>query len=471
MREGQSEVLHSTLRRLAVLAVLPLLSATGAGAQTVREIADALPIVNEVVPPVRDVLPPVGDVLEPVGDVLAPVQLPLPVIETPEGSPPILHLPLLGCVGEVTSCLPGTVLELRGLTAGVLDLVQNLPEEATGLLLQETATLSQVVTGLTGTIANNLTNVVLDLALVEAAGGGSGGGGIGAPIVAPAVGAPLSMFMVSGVTKLSHDGFSATSVLGNDTTPKFDETDVGLTVGVRWDASRHFDLAPNTVTLGLIGNYTHTDIDFGTNAALAPFIKKSGSADVDSWSVGTFGLITDGRKYGLFTLNATFGSPDTENLALASTAEYDTFGIAGAAMSGVLIPMGGATLDLRGGFTFVSADGDDYADSVGVHYSNAELEEISGEISARLFQVVKLESGTLRPFIQGGLNQRLHYSNEVEVEGVKFSFDDDDTTIFARAGVDFDINHALQAYLSVRGDVNESEEAIAAQVGLTFKLE
>jgi outer membrane autotransporter protein len=84
---------------------------------------------------------------------------------------------------------------------------------------------------------------------------------------------------------------------------------------------------------------------------------------------------------------------------------------------------------------------------------------------------MKTESGSFRPFIQGGLSQRFHYSNEVDVEGVTFDFEDDDTTVFARAGVDFDIDRSLQAYVSVRGDANESLEAIAAQVGLTFKLD
>jgi hypothetical protein len=486
VREGESELLAGTLRRLAFFAVLPLLSATCAEAQVIDEVIDRVPVVGEVlppvsevippvggvVPPVTNVLPPVGGVVAPINNVLPPIPLALPVIEIPEGGLPIVRLPLPGCTGDIATCLPGTVLNLAQLPSGIIDLVQALPGEATGLLLQETAALSQVVSGLTGTIASNLTNVVLDLGLIDAVVGGPGGGGVvSSPLVVSAPASPLSMFMVSGVKSLSHDGFDTTSLLGNGTTPAYDETDYGLTLGVRWDASSHFDLAPNSLTFGVIGNYTHTDLDFGTNAALAPFLDKSGQADVDSWSVGTFGLVTDGRKYGLLTLNATFGSPDTENFALASTAEYNTFGIAASAISGVLIPVGGATLDLRGGLTFISASGDDYTDSAGVHFRDAELEEISGELSARLFQVVRFESGTLRPFIQGGLSQRLHYSNEVEVEGVTFSFEDADTTVFARAGVDFEIDRSLQAYLAVRGDVNESLEAITGQVGLTFKID
>jgi hypothetical protein len=480
--EGKSKVL-STLPRLAFFGLLSLLSATCTKAQVINELVDRvpdaiLPSVRDGLPLARDVLPVtnalprVDDVLQPVDDVLPPISVPLPVIETPEGQLPIVRLPLPGCTGDIVACLPGTVLDLAALPAGVIDLVAALPDAATGLLLQQTAALSQVVSGLTGTIASNLTNVVLDLGLVDAAGGGSGGGGVvSSPFVASAPASQLSMFMVSGVKKLSHDGFSTTSLLGSGATPAFDETDYGLTLGFRWDASRRFDFAPNTLTFGVIGNYTHTDLDFGTSAALAPFLDKTGSADIDSWSVGTFGLITDGRKYGLLTVNATVGSPETENFALASTAEYNTFGIAASAMSGVLVPVGSATLDLRGGFTFISASGDDFTDSVGVRFRDAELEEISGELSARLFQVMRLESGTLRPFIQGGLSQRLHYSNELEVEGIRFAFEDADTTAFARAGVDFDIDRSLQAYLAVRGDVSESIEAISAQVGLTLKLD
>ena len=281
------------------------------------------------------------------------------------------------------------------------------------------------------------------------------------------------MFAVSGVTKLSHDGYQSSSSLpgGNGMTPAFDETDVGLTVGLRWDASRHFDLEKSSLTFGLIANYTHTEINLGTNDVLAQFFDKTGSADVDSWSVGTFGLITDGRKYGLLSVTGTFGTPETQNFVLDSTADFNTAGIAVSAMTGVLVPIGGSTLDLRGGFNFIHASADNYTDSAGVRFSDAELNEISGTVSARLFRVVRLENGAFRPFIQGGLTQRLHYSNDVDVDGVTFSFEDADTTVFARAGVDFDIDRYFQAYVAVRGDASSSFEAISAQVGLTFKLD
>jgi hypothetical protein len=371
-------------------------------------------------------------------------------------------------------CLPGTSIALPDAPTATGELLGRNPETGTVLLLQQAAGLTQALNGAVAGISGQVAGIALDLGLADLKGGGPGVGAlVNAPLAAGTPGNELSMFAVSGVTRLSHEGYRTSSALpgGNGMTPEFDETDIGLTVGLRWDASHHAGLDKGVLTFGLIANYTHTEIDLGTNDVLAQYFDRTGSADVDSFSLGSFGLITDGRKYGLVTVTGTLGAPQTENFVLGSTADYDTAGIAVSAMGGVLIPMGATTLDLRGGFNFIRAGAADYADSAGVHFSDAELEEISGTVSAKLSRQVKLEDGSFRPFMQGGLTQRLHYSNEVDVEGATFSFDDADTTVFARAGVDFDIDRFLQAYVAVRGDANESLEAVAAQVGLTFKLD
>lgn len=368
--------------------------------------------------------------------------------------------------------LPGTDISLsdRGaLNPGLVDLVRENPDRSVGAILQQAAALQQILTGATAAISGQIAGLALDIA-----DGGAGGSFVNAPFASGAQGRELSMFAVSGATKISHGGFQSSSALlgGNGRTPDFEEVDYGFTIGLRWDASNYFDLARNTVTFGLLANYTHSDIDIGPNDVLGQFFDKTGSADIDSWTAGAFGLVTDGVKYGLVTVAATLGAPTAQNAVLNSTADYDTLGVAASAMGGVLLPVsGGAKLDMRGGFNFVSASAEDYNDSAGVSYSNSQFEEISGTVSARLFHVTKLQSATLRPFIQGGLNHRLHYRNEVDVEGVAFSFDDADTTYFARAGLDFDLDRYMQAYVAVRGDKSESLEALSAQLGLTFKLD
>jgi hypothetical protein len=53
---------------------------------------------------------------------------------------------------------------------------------------------------------------------------------------------------------------------------------------------------------------------------------------------------------------------------------------------------------------------------------------------------------------------------------VKVSFDEGRTTVFGRAGVDFDIGNRSQLYFAVRGDHNEDFDTIAGQAGLTIRL-
>ena len=126
---------------------------------------------------------------------------------------------------------------------------------------------------------------------------------------------------------------------------------------------------------------------------------------------------------------------------------------------------------MRGGLNYLHASGDDYTDSIGSHYTDAHMEEFSGSVSARLFSVVRVEAFYVRPFVQGGLNQRFHYENEITIDNATFRFNDADTSVFARAGIDFDVDKSIQAYLSVRGDASEDMRAIAAQVGFTIKLD
>ncbi|NJM33508.1 MAG: autotransporter domain-containing protein [Rhodomicrobium sp.] len=250
------------------------------------------------------------------------------------------------------------------------------------------------------------------------------------PLTAGTPGLWASGFMVSGYKWTTHDGFTSKSALGSGKTPEFDEENYGLTIGTRFDGSEFFGAAPRTVTLGVMGNYTHTDDRY---RRFAKFPRLStGSATVDSFSAGGFGLVTDGRQYALFTVVGTYGSPETETrLILPTNAEFDTFGVTTSAMGGVVLSLGESKLDLRGGLTYTHATADDYTDSGGAEFTDAEIQEFSGSVSARLFSVIRATDYTMRPFVQTGVTQRFDYENELKVDGVKFSFDDADTTVFA----------------------------------------
>jgi hypothetical protein len=338
-----------------------------------------------------------------------------------------------------------------------------------GPVLQTLAVLGQTVTT-AGFLASALTQDIISAALD---GDITPDSGAVSPITVAVTGAQSSQFMVSGYKALSHDGFSVTSSLAqaSGTTPGFDEENYGLTIGTRFDGSQLFSAPAGSVTLGVIANYTHTDIDVGAPSGFPDL--PGGTADVDSWSLGTYGLVTDGQRYGLLTVTGTYGTPETSTTIVQPiSAEFTNFGLATSAMAGVLVPVGAdAKLDLRGGLNYVYAQSEDFEDSLGTSFTDGRMEEFSGTVSARLFSVLRSADYTIRPFVQGGLNHRLHYENELKIESETFAFDDADTSVFARAGIDFDVDQSTQAYVAVRGDASEDFEAIAAQVGVTFKLD
>ncbi len=341
--------------------------------------------------------------------------------------------------GQVLSCDPANKLctlpvddipeLLKGIPGlpivpGVLEGVEGVLEDPViqGLLSRSVAVLSQVVNNASSvalSITQDVASSVLDVKIEPETAVVVG------PFAASSPGAASSMFMVSGYKHLSHDGYSVSSDFGPATGkgPEFEEDNYGLTVGTRFDGSDLFGTEKGSVTIGVLANYTHTDIDVGA-VPNVPGNFKSGSVSIDSWSVGGYGMVTDGRYYGLVTVTGTFGSPEAENALLPATAETNTFGFAASAMSGVLVPVGGAKLDLRGGLNYLHSSSDDFTDSVGSRFTDARMEEFSGTLSARLFSVMRVDDYNVRPFVQGGVNYRFHYENEITVDNATFAFDE-----------------------------------------------
>ncbi len=350
------------------------------------------------------------------------------------------------------------------------EILEKLRPEEQGVVLQTLATLGQTV-ATAGLLASALTQDIISAALDGDITPDNGGL---SPIAVAGASTTSSQFLVSGYKALRHDGFSVSSSFApaSGKTPGFDEDNYGLTIGTRFDGSKIFGAQPGSVTLGAIANYTHTDIEVDAPSGL-PGLASGGSADVDSWSAGAFGLVTDGYRYGLLTVTGTYGAPQTSTTVVQPiSAEFDNYGLATSAVTGVVVTLAGTTkLDLRGGVNYVYATSDDYEDSLSTSYTDGHMEEFSGSASARLFSVLKNGDYYIRPFIQSGLTHRFHYENELTVDRVNFSFDDADTSVFARAGLDFEVGQSTQAYMAVRSDASEDFHAIAGQVGITFKLD
>jgi outer membrane autotransporter protein len=352
-----------------------------------------------------------------------------------------------------------------------------LPPVGLPLVEDEIADISQALAGLgqtmavAGILASSLTQDMLSAALD---GGMAADGGAVSPLIVGGSAFQGGPYVVSGYKHRSHDGYSVESSLAPSpsVTPGFEEENYGLTIGGRFDGSELLGASPNSVTFGVLGNYTRTEIDIDAPGGF-PGLTSGGSATVDSWSVGSFALVTDGAHYGVVSVTGTFGSPETEaEIVGPVSAAFNNYAVATSAVAGVLIPMGGTVrLDLRGGLDYVYARSDDFEDSIGVEYTDGHTEELAGNVSARLFGVLKTGGYDVRPFLQAGLSHRFLYENELKVAGIAFSFDEADTSVFGRAGIDFSLSESAQAYVAVRGDASEDFEAIAAQVGLTFKLD
>ena len=283
----------------------------------------------------------------------------------------------------------------------------------------------------------------------------------------------VATFGISGVAFTEHDGFDVTAGGVNiGKSPEFDSTDAGATLGLRFDGSKALNLPRETLTFGVFGNYTNTDIDFGSNRVLRELgVRHAGDASLDSGSAGGYGLLTNGRLYGLALASGQFGEASVHNDVTGGHSSFDTSGFSGTLAGGSVMPAWGTTkLDLRGGLNYHSIETDRHTDSVGLSYGEGEIEAFSGTLSSRFFTTMVRGTTIMRPFVQAGVDYRFDYDNEIRVEGIKFSFDESPTTVFGRVGMDFEVGQYTQAYVAVRGDHNDDFDAVAAQVGVTLRL-
>ena len=201
-------------------------------------------------------------------------------------------------------------------------------------------------------------------------------------------------------------------------------------------------------------------------------ITDAGDASLNSGSGGGYALLTNGALYALAIGSGQFGRASANDAVLNSHGSFDTSGFSTSLLSGVVVPAwANAKLDLRGGLNYLTTTADNHTNSAGVSFGEGHINEFTGDVSARLFTAMRYSNNTIvRPFLQGGVDYRFDYENEIEVENVRFSLDEGRTTLFGRLGLDFDYKDCVQAYLALRGDHNEDFDTVSGQLGLTIKL-
>lgn len=383
----------------------------------------------------------------------------------------------LGILPELTTPiisaldLPGDVTNVVGLTCTSLPLSTECANLLNGLVLLGPAA-QQVVTNAVALSTVQTNRQITDFALSDAVVDGLVPASDSAAVLRT-ISPTVKSFAISGVSHTDHDGFVVKSPRAiNARTPEFDSLDAGITLGMRFDASKALNLPVDSLTVGVFGNYTNSDIDVDSSAVLRKFgFRNAGDASLNSGSGGGYTLLTNGRLYGLALASGEFGSASVHDAILNSHSDFDTAGFASSVIGGVVLPAGPATkFDLRAGLNYLAVRADNHTDSAQIDFRDGKVDEFSGTFSGRLFTTWNHGRTVMRPFVQGGVDYRFHYENEIEVENVKFSFDEAPTTLFGRVGMDFDIGDRAQAYVAFRGDHNEDFDTLAGQVGLTVKL-
>ncbi|MBC8048894.1 MAG: autotransporter outer membrane beta-barrel domain-containing protein [Chitinophagales bacterium] len=278
----------------------------------------------------------------------------------------------------------------------------------------------------------------------------------------------LSLFTISSVSWMRHDGLTVFDPDGKSKSASFETVTYGLTAGARLDASALFNLKPDTVTFGGFGNYTTSDFSTGELSSATGL----GKGDLQSYAIGGYSVVNAKPFYLLGIFGHSWGDPSFTDTSNQSKASYETAGYVASLHAGVIVPAGaGFKIDFRAGLTHASSEADNYNDSAGVTYNDPHTDETNGSASAKIFSSSNYGDWTLRPFFQGGVSYRFSYENEVVVDGTAFRFDDADESFFGRVGLDLDHKNGLQSFLSVRGDASPDSEGLTGQAGLTIKLD
>ncbi len=283
----------------------------------------------------------------------------------------------------------------------------------------------------------------------------------------------LSMFASSSVSTSEHDGFSiGTGGSTVDGLP-FSTQSYGLTAGVRWDASRLLVIPENLLTFGVFGNYTHTDVTIEADDLVKDLgSDELGEGDIESFGAGAYSLLNLSSLYVITVGSFAWGSPNFLSGVSGAESAFDTTGFLASVMVGTVRDLGDAVkIDVRGGLSYARSKADDYQDSLDLAFTDSKIEDVTGQASVKLFTTRQTETLTLRPFVQAGAAHRFKNTNEVSVEGERYTFDDDDTSYFGRIGLDFDYSDKVQSFVAVQGDVSSDREAISGQLGITFKLD
>lgn len=376
--------------------------------------------------------------------------------------------------------LPGITIVLpdlpaiNGLGSGVLGVVLDQVSSVSQTLSN---TANQALLGPVQQILDNLTGGSGGATASSSDGpsGSSAGGGTSGMAALPL----SNLWMWNAVTfgTSNHGGYQFRAGSGDNvvtgTTLEMRTSQRSEMPGLLWDASTLAGLRPGTLHFGVNGGIAESDLDVRGNSALRSLgITQAGTGNLKSWSAGGFALLTTRAWYTGAAAGGSWGRAETENYVTGARSDYDGSSFTSALFAGTIVPVmsDDVRLDLRVTLGYQRTVGEAHNDTVGITYSDHTVETFDGSLSARLFGVVRLPSLTLRPYVQAGVVHRFHYLNELQIQGIDFSFDDADTSVFFASGLDFDISSRLQLSAGVRHDRSPDYDSLAGRLGVLLKL-
>jgi hypothetical protein len=242
--------------------------------------------------------------------------------------------------------------------------------------------------------------------------------------------------------------------------------------GVLFDASSAFGMKKGSLHVGFSSGAADTDTRVKASAAMRDSgLAQTGSTRMRSWSMGGFSLLTTENWYAGSAFGSAWGRADTQSYLLGSNSDYDTSTFVAAGFVGTVIPLSeNLRFDVRGTLSYQRTVGDAHVDSLGLVYGDHTIEAADVMLSGRLFGVFREGDMVVRPFIQAGLTHHLRYTNQLEIDGIAYSLQEADTTLFAATGLDFEINRTLQLSVGVRHDRSPDTESVTGRFGLSLRL-
>ncbi len=287
--------------------------------------------------------------------------------------------------------------------------------------------------------------------------------------------AGLEFFPTGRIRTTSHDGYLTNSLLGAGRTGGFDAKEASYFATASFSAPGQV-LGANVRFTGLAGQTFLTVDQRG-----GPFSPNQGTVartDIVATMLGGSMLMSwRSGWYAVGTAIGFLGNTETVDRVNALRAEYDNRGMVASLTVGRVMPlddvMRGLKLDLRGGVSYNTYEGDSFRVLNTVF--TPSLSFWTATFQPMLFADLPMSGGTLRPYLQGTVRAMGAYDNQLRVNVGNGAFVD--TIQFNQhqtyLGAELGLNYITGRWTfggAVYTDQSHSEQTYGAKLGASYRF-